>query len=222
MTNKAHKVIVVGLPKTGTSTLAVMLRMLNYKVTGPNINYSKGDEAVLNELYETNNGFQDYPWCFEWERFLSDSKVKFIVLKRDKASWYKSFYESYGGKDDRYLSFPFMNILKRTEHQSDFLDYFDTYYHHANAVLQQHPDRYIETSIDSLQWPELCDFLDEALPKNIFGKTLKKPHVNKKHSKAVKSFKYKITYALKSKMMWLIGEEKWVRLVIFLRKNNVI
>lgn len=222
MTKKIHKIIVVGLPKTGTSTLAVMLRMLNYKVTGPNIDYIKGDHTFLNAKYSEYNGFQDYPWCFEWETFVKDPQAKFIVLKRDKESWYKSFYESYGGKEHRYLSYSFINISKLPENKIKFLNYFDSYYDNVNSYIKKEPSRFLEVSIDSFEWSQLCDFLDEDLPKNVFGKAIKKPHVNKKKSKTLKSFKYKVLSFLKKKISSVIGDDNWMKLVIFLRKNNVV
>jgi hypothetical protein len=215
-------VIVVGLPKTGTSTLAVMLRMLNYKVTGPNIDYSIGDKALLNTLYNEYNGFQDYPWCFEWQNFISDPQAKFIVLKREKESWYHSFYESYGRKEHRYLSFPFIKISKLPENKAKFLKYFDDYYSNVDIVMKKDPTRFLEASIDSFEWSELCAFLNEDLPTNILGKTIKKPHVNKKNAKKIKSFNFKVVSFVKKKISYIIGEDNWVKLVIFLRKNNII
>ncbi|WP_435412189.1 sulfotransferase [Psychroserpens mesophilus] len=222
MAQKKHKVIVIGLPKTGTSTLAVMLRMLNYKVTGPNIDYAKGDNTLLNLLYEDYDGFQDYPWCFEWQKFLKDPKVKFIVLKREKESWYRSFYESYGGKEDRYLSYSFIEISKHPDNKQKFLNYFDNYYDNVSSYIENEPNRFIEVSVNSLEWPELCDFLDEDLPTNIFGKAITKPHINKNNVKTVKSFKYKVLNSIKKSITSIIGVDNWLKLVIFLRKNNII
>lgn len=222
MADKKHKVIVVGLPKTGTSTLAVMLRMLNYKVTGPNIDYTKGDDKLLNALYEDYEGFQDYPWCFEWQKFLKDPKAKFIVLKREKKSWYNSFYESYGGKENRYLSYPFIEISKHPDNKLKFFDYYDNYYNDVNSYIENEPSRFLEVSINNFEWPQLCNFLDEDLPTNVFGKVIKKPHVNKKNAKTVKSLKYKILSSVKKKISYVIGIDNWLKLVIFLRKNNII
>ena len=222
MAKEKHKVIVIGLPKTGTSTLAVMLRMLNYKVTGPNINYVKGDDHLLNEMYNEYDGFQDYPWCFEWQNFVEDSRAKFIILKRDKESWYKSFFESYGGKGHRYLSYPFIKIAKHPDNKSEFLSYFDNYYNTVNAFIKKEPKRFLEVSISTFEWPQLCDFLDEELPTNIFGNTIKTPHINKKNVKTTKSFKYKVLNSVKKKVTYIIGLDNWLKLVIFLRKNNFI
>lgn len=216
---KKHKVIVVGLPKTGTSTLTVMLRMLNYKVTGPNIDYKYRDTAYLDKLYNEYNGFQDYPWCFEWQRFLNQENTKFIILKRDKESWIKSFYESYGKERDRYLSYPYMKILKEKGNEEKFLNYYDSYYKIAGEYARKSTDKFLTISLKTFEWDDLCEFLDAKLPTNIFGKRVKKPHINKKNYKVNKNnFKYRI----KRKIQSLLGKEYWNKIIIFLRKNNII
>lgn len=222
MSKKKHKVVVLGLPKTGTSTLAVMLRMLNYRVTGPDIKYKKGDLSYLNAVYNDYDGFQDYPWCFEWERFYKDENTKFIVLLREKQSWWKSFYESYGGKQDRYLSYPFFQILKDVSNKSLFMDFYDTYYATIDTYFQKDSERFLKVYIHSFQWKELCGFLEEDLPKNMLGKLVKKPHVNKEKSKTSRTLKYKVITKIKIYLTYLIGKENWIRFVVFLRKNNMI
>ncbi|MFD2823336.1 sulfotransferase [Lacinutrix iliipiscaria] len=222
MSKKKHKVIVVGLPKTGTSTLAVMLRMLNYKVTGPDANYKIGDLPFLNKKFNEFDGFQDFPWCFEWDKFLDNDKVKYIILNREKESWWKSFYESYGRKQERYLSYPFFKISKELKNKPQFLNYFDTYYETLNTYAAKYPERFLSISIKTFEWQELCDFLDEDLPTNMLGQLVKKPHVNKERSKNAQTLRYKITNQLKKKISSIIGKENWRKIVIFFRKNGVI
>src|SRR5690554_5541302 len=81
-----------------------MLRMLGYEVSGPDINIDIGEEVQLTEYFNQATAFQDYPWCFEWKRIRGHCNLKFIILYRNKESWWKSFYESYGGLGMKYLS----------------------------------------------------------------------------------------------------------------------
>ncbi|MBO6606967.1 sulfotransferase [Psychroserpens sp.] len=222
MSKKTHKVIVLGLPKTGTSTLAVMLRMLNYKVTGPDDKYTNGDTVFLDERFESYDGFQDFPWCFEWKRFLDDERTKFIILKRDRSSWWTSFYNSYGRKDKRYLSYPFMKIDKKLENEPKFLDFFESYYSEVEQQANRFPERFLSVNISEFEWEDLCMFLDEKLPKTIWGHVVKKPHVNKQKHKTAQTRSYKISNQLKKKISGLIGKENWRQLIIFLRKNGII
>ncbi|WP_430466454.1 sulfotransferase [Winogradskyella ouciana] len=216
---KKYKVVVIGLPKTGTSTLAVMLRMLNYTVTGPDIKYKFGDARYLDETFGQYDGFQDYPWCFEWQRFLKYENTKFIVLNREKESWLKSFYESYGRDKESYLSFPYMKILKERENKEEFLNYFDSYYKTANEYVEKLPSRFLNISLKAFEWEELCDFLEEELPTNIFGRVVKKPHINKKNYKKDKK---KFTYKTKRKLQSFIGKHYWNKTITFLRKNGIV
>ncbi len=222
MSKKSHKVIVLGLPKTGTSTLAVMLRMLNYKVTGPDDKYAIGDGEFLDKMFESYDGFQDFPWCFEWQRFIDDNRSKFIILKRERTSWWTSFYNSYGRKDKRYLSYPFMQIEKKPENESRFLDFFDAYYKEVERYAVQDPERFLNVNIREFEWKELCEFLDEKLPKNLWGQLVKKPHVNKQKHKTAQTRSYKISNRFKKLISRLIGKENWRQLIIFLRKNGII
>lgn len=222
MSRKSHKVIVLGLPKTGTSTLAVMLRMLHYKVTGPDDQYVLGDSQFLDHKYEAYDGFQDFPWCFEWRRYLDDQRSKFIILKRERSSWWKSFYNSYGRKDKRYLSYPFMKIEKQSENESKFLEFFDAYYEEVEQYASEFRERFLKVNISEFEWEELCEFLDEKLPKNIWGQVVKKPHVNKLKHKTSQTRSYKISNQLKKTISGLIGKENWRQLIIFLRKNGII
>lgn len=194
MSKKKHKIIVVGLPKTGTSTLASMLRILHYDVTGPDGDYNKGDLEVLNQKFQDYDAFQDYPWCFEWERFLDNPQVRFVVLKRDNISWFKSFYESYGRQQDSYMSYSFMNILKCLKNKDQFLEYFNTYYERADVCAKKFPERFLIVSIDTFQWEGLCLFLNEPIPKTMFGRPVKKPHANQKKyvSKGTNANKFRV------------------------------
>lgn len=221
MNDKKHKVIVVGLPKTGTSTLTIMLRMLKYKVTGPDGDYNVGNYQLLDSKFKTFDAFQDFPWCFEWKRYLNHSNVKFIILKRDKKSWFKSFFESYGRKQERYMSYPFMRIKKDIKNKNQFLNYFDEYYAEAEATAKLNPNQFLSVCIESFNWTDLCAFLNEPIPKTIFGKPVKKPHVNKKNYKTKFTLQNKLKVILRRVLLPVIGANKWHEIVSVLRKNKM-
>lgn len=219
---KKNKVIVIGLPKTGTSTLAAMLRMLGYSVTGPEIHYKHGDYHYLDQQFHRYDAFQDFPWCFEWERYFDDPNVKFIILKRDPESWWKSFFESYGRKGGKYLSYPYMNLQKISENKDVFLRFNQNYYANVNRVAEVHPYRFLSVTINDFKWDDLCDFLEQPIPRTLFGQTAKKPHVNQQKSKVARTRKYRILNAVKKKVVLAIGQQRWHDCIVFLRKNNLI
>lgn len=220
MPKKKHKVLVLGLPKTGTSTLAVMLRMLGYKVTGPDIAFKKGDSQYLLNRFENCDAFQDYPWCFEWKQFLDYENVKFIILKRNTESWWTSFYESYGGKELKYLSFPYFGISKVTANKSQFINYFNAHYREIETIREQHPSMFLEIQIKDFSWEELCSFLNEPIPKNIFGKPVEKPHANKKQIHNRNTFRTQLIRKIRRFFIALIGEDRWNKFIVFMRKNR--
>lgn len=217
-----NKVIVLGLPKTGTSTLAAMLRMLGYTVSGPEIEYGYGNFDFLDQQFQNHDAFQDYPWCFEWQRYFDDPSVRYIILKREPESWWRSFYESYGHKGRKYLSYPYMSLLKAPENKDAFLRFFHDYYAEVERHAIPFPDRFTTIDIKDFEWEDLCTFLNEPLPRTVFGQIAKKPHVNKNKSKAVKTKRYKVSNRIKKKLVAIIGQERWHGLVVFLRKNNFL
>ena len=218
---KETKIIVLGLPKTGTSTLAVMLRMLNYKVTGPNILLKKHTNN-FEEVFNRFDAFQDYPWCFVWKDYLMYENIKFIVLKRDKEAWWKSFYESYGGKGCDYLAFDYMEITKETKNKTKFLEYYDRYYDCIQENMIQNPEKFLQTDILKLNWQELCDFLGKPQPKDVFGRYIPKPHINKLNQKFKTSNKFFWLKLLKEYGIKMIGTKRWLKMIVFLRKNQIV
>jgi len=218
---KPHKVIVIGLPKTGTSTIAVMLRMLGYEVSGPDINIDIGEEVQLTEYFNQATAFQDYPWCFEWKRIRGHCNLKFIILYRNKESWWKSFYESYGGLGMKYLSYPYMNILKSQENKSKFIEFYDSYYDEAKKFQKENPKNCFYTEISSISWADLCCFLEEEIPRNFLGQVCAIPHVNKKNYTLKRSIYYRSIKMIKNTCIQLFGIERYKKVVVFLHKNKI-
>ncbi len=221
MLKKKHKVLVVGLPKTGTSTLAVMLRMLGYSVTGPEIKF-KGDASYLVNQFEAFDAFQDFPWCFEWKQLINDPRTKVIILKRDEASWWESFYKSYGYKGQRYLSYPYFKLEKNSNNKQQFIDFYRNHYQTFDKLKTENQNKYLCINIKTFEWSELCDFLDEPMPKNIFGKFSNKPHVNKKHGDSKHTNYHKLKVYFRKKIIPIIGMSNWNKIMVILRKNGLV
>ena len=62
-----RKVFVVGFQKSGTSSMASALKVLGYRVTGPNFIYSSSIEKAIKKgvprLLARYDAFQDNPWA---------------------------------------------------------------------------------------------------------------------------------------------------------------
>lgn len=209
------KVLVLGLPKSGTSTLATMMRMLGYKVTGPNP-YIKNHKSLV-QTFESYEAFQDYPWCFEYPVLLKNTDVKVIVLKRDKEAWIKSFKKSYGGERENYLSFKYMKLSKKLP-DSVFYDYHENYYLEALSFLKWHKIPYLEISLINLNWKTVCNFLNKPVPKNMLGRVSKIPRVNSYNYKK-KGRIFKLNKQLKKQLHALLGNN-YFKLTSFIYKNR--
>jgi|SRR5690606_2944734 len=214
-TNRNKKVLVLGLPKSGTSTLATMLRILDYQVTGPNP-YIKDLES-LKETFDSYEAFQDYPWCFEYPVLLEKEEVKVIVLKREKKAWVKSFKNSYGGKNENYLSYKYMKLSKN-EADSMFYNYHTNYYKEVLNFLTGHKLDYLEISLINLNWKILCDFLEKPIPRNVLGVVSRVPRVNSNNYKNKGPF-FKINKQLKKRLYGLLGKN-YFKLTSFIYKNK--
>jgi len=218
---KPYKIIVIGLPKTGTSTITVMLRMLGYEVSGPEINFIKNDDDELFLRYEQANAFQDYPWCFEWKQFCNMKNVKFIILYRDRYKWWESFYNSYGKQGVNYLSYPYFNMPKNKENKSAFLEFYDTYYKEARKHQRENPKNFYYTETLNLSWIELCEFLNEKIPRNLIGRISKIPHANKYNYKRKRSIVYSIINYGKNSFIRLFGLSNYRKITSFFHKNRI-
>lgn len=208
-----------GLPKTGTSTLAVMLRILGYSVSGPEIHFNKGNSELLESLYSQYNAFQDYPWCFEWQQFKNDQQVKFIVLYRNSEFWLQSFYKSYGKGQEKYLSFPYMGISKIEENKREFLEFFDQYYGRLAAASKDEAHQFLFVDIKSITWDKLCVFLNEKVPTDLWGRVSQIPHANKKNFKNRESNRYKYKKLLKGWLLKILGEDLYFKISNLINRN---
>lgn len=179
MPKKKYKIIVAGLPKTGTSTLATMFNILNYDVIGPSINLTKDNTTEIEYLFQKHQAFQDYPWCFEWKRFFERDDVKVVILKRDINSWFESFLMSYGKKGKNYKSFPYLRIEKSRSNETKFREYFNNYYRELEVYQNKYPDKFLSVQLEDLKWDTLCSFLSESIPTDFSGRKIKVPHSNK-------------------------------------------
>ena len=225
MSAPTYRVVAIALPKSGTTSLAVMLKLLGYHVAGPNPELQRGDSEGLDAAFAKHEGFQDYPWCFEWERWRERDDVRFVVLERDPERWWASFLASYGFEGTRYLSHPYMQLDKSADNRDAFLALHRDYYARARAFADAHPDRVLWSSIKELDWPELCALLDTEPPRDALGRPIPKPHAHKEHHRERDTLRYRAKVAARSlarhTLLPAVGERRWHRFITFLRANGL-
>jgi hypothetical protein len=209
-----NKLLIIGLPKSGTSTLATMFRMLGYSVAGPNSFSSKNELFRLVKNYDV---LQDYPWCFEYASILDKIEMKVIVLQRNSEDWYSSFIKSYGGEKDNYLAFEYMKLSKKKS-KAEFKGFHTQFYIECQSYLEINNIKYLNLDLSELSWKIICEFVDKPIPKNLFGQSSKLPRVNSKNYKR-KGFKHFLLKRLKKLLLLLLGN-KYTKFTSFIYRNK--
>lgn len=172
------KVFCIGFHKTGTTSLAVALRMLGYRVTGPNgtkdPNIGEKVHAMADALVKKNDAFQDNPWPVLYGDM--DKKYpgsKFILTMRSSESWIRSQVKDFGLRKT-----PMREWIYGVGCPEGNEDVFVARYErHNREVLEYFRDRPDDLLILDLPkghgWKELCGFLGVDIPDKPF------PHANK-------------------------------------------
>ena len=172
------KVFCIGFHKTGTTSLAVALRMLGYRVTGPN--GTKDPEiadkvhTMADRLAHEYDAFQDNPWPVLYREM--DEKwpgSKFILTRRSADAWIRSQVKDFGLRETPMRRWIYgvgcpegneeIFVARYERHNREVLQYF-----------RQRPDDLLLLDLPRGDgWPELCGFLQCAIPDAPF------PHANR-------------------------------------------
>ncbi|MEO0546790.1 MAG: sulfotransferase family protein [Pseudomonadota bacterium] len=179
---KEHqKVVVVGLSKTGTSSLKVMLQELGYSVCGPKkallAEVRGGNVAAIDATVEEYDAFEDWPWPLvykEIHRKYGENARFILTVRKDADTWYRSI-ESHG-----YRTGVFNSMKNAYGYYRPFgrKDQFHKIYHDHNSEVTSYfahsPHLLTQICLESDEgWEKLCDFLGHAAPEKSV------PHRNK-------------------------------------------
>jgi len=163
------KVFGIGFHKTGTSSLAEALRLLGYRVTGPN---GTSEPEIATKalpmalgLAREYNGFQDNPWPILYrEMDAAFPGSKFVLTLRPVEDWIKSCVSHFGKRSTPMRQWiygvgsPFGNeaiyIARYERHTREVLDYFRS----------RPQDLLILKITEGHGWRELCSFLEHDIP----------------------------------------------------------
>jgi hypothetical protein len=167
------KVFGIGFHKTGTTSLAVALGQLGYRVTGPNgvhdPHIADSYLAMCRKLANQFDAFQDNPWPLvyrEMDRLHPGSK--FILTLRESDEWLRSAVGYFGSKmtpmreliygygapvghEERYVE-------RFEQHNQDVLDYFKNRPH----------DLLVFRITEGEGWERLGRFLGAEVPSAAF------------------------------------------------------
>ena len=171
------KVFGIGLHKTGTSTLNYCLGLLGYKTCPQILGWrwiiDSGEDALLYEIANTYEGFQDSPWHFpnmykKLEEWFPGSK--FILTTRDVDNWETSFERSV-------LRTPIQKVHRAiTKTLYGMAGQREAFLAHNETVIEYFSGRQDFLVVDweaGDGWAQLCPFLGKPIPDKPF------PHRNK-------------------------------------------
>lgn len=138
---KNHKVICVGLHKTGTTSLEVALKSVHYRVAGhfgiDNAGIYRDALPMAANILKEYDAAQDDPWYMLYRELDHEfPNSKFILTTRNSQKWIKSCVEHFGGQQNEVRKWfygsgkddPCGNeshwITAKDKHEAEVRDYF--------------------------------------------------------------------------------------------------
>jgi len=167
------KVFGIGFHKTGTTSLATALKILGYRVTGPNgIDNPRIAEEALStakELLEQYDAFQDNPWTVlfrELDVLVPGSK--FILTTRRPDEWLKSVVKHFGKTKT-----PMRNWIygagSPVGNEERYLSRYKRHNDEVRAYFADRPESLLELSVtDGAGWDRICPYLGAPKPVTPF------------------------------------------------------
>ena len=169
------KVFGIGFHKTGTTSLAAALRILGYRVTGPNgvldPNIARNVDSMAFDLAERFDAFQDNPWPLLFRKL--DARFpasKFILTVRPAERWIRSVVQHFGSATTPMRTwvygegygFPAGNeqhyIARYEAHNAEVIGYFK----------ERPQDLLVLRLTEGQGWEQLCPFLGLPIPARPF------------------------------------------------------
>lgn len=180
------KVFGIGFHKTGTTSLGEALRLLGYRVTGPNGVHRRGMDhemawAIARELLREYDAFQDNPWAMLYRELDREAPgSRFVLTIRPEDAWLASVRSHFGSR-----STPMREWIYGAGFGSPIGNedrYLERFRRHNREVLEHFADRPHDLLVMDVTrgdgWELLCPFLGRAAPPGGF------PHSNSASARA--------------------------------------
>jgi hypothetical protein len=177
-TKLKSKVFCIGFHKTGTTSLAIALSTLGYRVTGPNgtrdPNIAKNVLPMAFALAERYDAFQDNPWPIIYREL--DARFpgsKFILTLRRPESWIKSQLKHFGRGETPMRKWIYGAGCPEGN-EDIYVKRFEDHNRDVQAYFQQRPqDLLVMDLAKGDGWEKLCPFLEADTLNTAF------PHANR-------------------------------------------
>lgn len=171
------KVFGIGLPKTGTTTLAAMLRRLGYDHApyDPDLirRVALGEREPLWRRVEAHQSFEDWPWPAVFEEIdrTVPTALFILTLRKDAATWLASSQRHLrlnierhgpnGAGPARMLWDTFSGPINPLDHPERMCAFYEAHAARVRAHFQDRPGKLLELCWETGDgWPDLCRFLD--------------------------------------------------------------
>lgn len=172
-----EKVFIIGFQRTGATSVGAALETLGYHLGGAfgagsprgtplslPITQEKLAEAALSFALRAD-AFEDNPWPVVFREMDSAFPgAKFILTRRDPASWIDSMVRNFGTATDPIRSY----IYGHGAPAGNETAYVCRYQRHIDEVLgyfARRPNDLLVLNLDRWRWTDLCDFLHKPVPK---------------------------------------------------------
>lgn len=177
----AQKVFVIGLSKTGTSTLKSMLSTLGYRVCGPRKDLlaavRRGQISSIDETLAAYSAFEDWPWPlvyrYVFEKYRSNAFF-ILTVRQDEEAWFQSIENhGYGTRIFRSMTDAY-GYYRPFGRRAEFCQIYNGHNQEARDFFACHPSQFIEFCLEKGDgWEKLCQFLGHPIPH------VSVPHRNK-------------------------------------------
>ena len=176
------KVFIIGLGKTGTTSLGKALEVLGYrnKTFDPDLvmAYANGDPVTIDSVLARYDSFDDFPWPLMYremsERF---PDARFVLTVRSNPErWFQSLCQhAWRAPDGTYRRIGY-GVEQPQFHRRRMLAYYARHTEAVRSFFAEQPDRLLVMCVDGGDgWPELCRFLAKSVPQTRFIHTNKTP-----------------------------------------------
>lgn len=185
------KVFGIGFQKTGTSSLRRGLKMLGYRVAGPNWIKDPNIQETVHEkafaLIEKFDAFQDNPWPILYREIAErHPKSKFVLTKRPVEDWIVSVTKHFGTNVTPMRTWIY-GIGSPLGNEERFKDRYVRHNDEVEDYFRSSPERLLVMNITQGDgWDLLCPFLGREVPDEPF------PHANKSEGRAERQLQRRV------------------------------
>lgn len=202
-----QKIFCIGFHKTGTSSLAMALTILDYHVCRrlsmiqdkiPNSNIieqlKKKEYQDIISVTEKFDAFCDNPWLLFYKEL--DEKYpnsKFILTTRNEESWIKSVVDYFRDSTSEIRTLIY-GEASPIGHEALYLEKYRQHNSEVVAYFKNKPNKLLLFDLnENKKWDVLCSFLNKKIPSEPFPFENKTPMLGTQKKKSI-SFQRLLNY----------------------------